>query len=84
MAEIVSTNVLGLSKCGENYELDFYCPECNRLYCGKCSTKSHRGTLKGHDVEDIEDTLARRGFANLTGTVGTSIRIFNLLSKYIR
>lgn len=45
--------------CGSGHNLLFYCLNCNRLYCGECSTLTHsrKGALKDHDVEPLGDCL---------------------------
>ena len=50
-----------ISACAENHKLSFYCLECSRLFCGDCSTRTHRGPLKGHEVEDVDERVAREG-----------------------
>ena len=45
--------------CQESHKLSFYCQECNRLFCGDCSTRTHKGPNKGHDIEEIDELVAR-------------------------
>lgn len=61
MAEMFAQDVSEIIGCGEGHQLSFYCQECNRLYCGNCITKTHRGALKGHDVEDFEKRVELEG-----------------------
>ena len=45
--------------CGDGHKLRYFCSNCNRFFCGECSTDIHsrKGGLKDHDVEPIEDCL---------------------------
>lgn len=47
--------------CEDSHKLSFYCQECYRLFCGDCSTRTHKGPIKGHEVEEIDDLVARKG-----------------------
>ena len=52
-------STLSAEICGDGHKLRFFCSNCNRFFCGECSTITHsrKGGLKDHDVEPIEERL---------------------------
>ena len=46
-----------VEKCGNEHKVSFFCSNCNRLFCGDCCSRTHKGVLKGHDWEEIGERL---------------------------
>ena len=70
--------------CEETHQYDFFCSDCNSVFCAKCWVRKHRDERKqSHVALELNDVMARnkdnidesiRNLKELSGTVDTIIK----------
>ena len=73
-----------ISVCEETHQYDFFCSDCNSVFCAKCWVRKHRDERKqSHVALELNDVMARnknnidesiRNLKELSGTVDIIIK----------
>lgn len=91
MASVTLTECVEI--CGDGHKMIFFCSNCNRFLCGDCLGRTHKGALKGHNWEEIEDRLTSEGqrlehlikeIQNLSGSVDAAAVAKNAIDEESR
>lgn len=57
--------------CAAKHQYEFFCKECNLVFCGGCWVRKHRGELRTHEELELNEAIVRnkKEIADLIATL---------------
>lgn len=77
-----SISIQNINVCDKEHQFQFFCTNCNSVFCGKCWFRKHTLDARSHEVFELEDKKDRntveiealkQALQNLSGTLDSAL-----------